>query len=184
MLLHPAVFLDRDGVIIENRADYVRSWADVSFLPGALEALRHLNTRPYRIIIITNQSAIGRGILALEEARSISERIVTAVEREGGRIDAVYMCPHAPWEGCNCRKPQPGLILQAAEENEIDLQTSYFIGDALPDLQAAQVAGIKDRILVLTGRGRDEFNSHETRVVESFSIYTSLLHAVNALFPG
>ncbi len=181
MLLHPAVFLDRDGVIIENRADYVRSWADVSFLPGALEALRRLQASPYRIIIITNQSAVGRGILTLEDAKSISDRIVTVVEREGGRIDAIYLCPHDPKDQCTCRKPKPGLILKAANDLEINLSESVIIGDAFSDLEAGQTAGVHAKILVLTGRGKEQLDCMKPNHLDAFAIHNSLLEAVETI---
>ena len=92
----PAVFLDRDGVIIENRVNCVRSWDEVRYLPRVLGALRRLSTVPYRIITITVQSAVARGILTIEDAKSISDMIVTVIEREGGHIGAVYTGTHAP----------------------------------------------------------------------------------------
>ena len=180
-MLQPAVFLDRDGVIIENRTGYVRSWADVSFIPGALDGLRRLKNSSYRIIIVTNQSAVGRGILTLDEAMSINERIVTYVEREGGRIDAVYMCPHAPRDHCKCRKPKPGLILKATKDLDIKLSESVIIGDAFSDLEAGQAARVASRALVLTGRGTDQLASLNSQHLESFSIYHSLLEAGDAI---
>jgi D-glycero-D-manno-heptose 1,7-bisphosphate phosphatase len=147
-----AVFLDRDGVIVENRPAYIKSWDDVEFLPGSLDALRRLAASPYAVVIVTNQSAVGRGIVSLEQAESIHRRIVAEIVRQGGRIDASYLCPHSPLDGCSCRKPAPGLLLQAAKDLGLDLPHSYLVGDALSDLQAAQAAGVRG-FLVLTGRG-------------------------------
>ncbi len=152
--MRPALFLDRDGVIIANRADYIKSWQEVEFLPGALAALARLRHIPAAIVVVTNQSAVGRGILTLEQAQIINTEVVSTIRRAGGRIDAVYLCPHAPWEGCECRKPQPGLLFQAANSLELDLAASTLIGDALSDLQAAEAAGVPLRILVRTGRGQ------------------------------
>ena len=151
----PAVFLDRDGVIIENRSDYVKSWEEVRFLPGALEALRRLSRTEYALVLVTNQSSVGRGIISLDQAMGINRRIVAEVEAQGGRIDASYLCPHRPDEGCSCRKPAPGMLLRAAEELELDLKRSYAIGDAISDIEAAWAAGVRG-ILVLTGLGKEQ----------------------------
>lgn len=151
--LQPALFLDRDGVILENRPDYLRSWEEAAFIPGALAAIARLKDLPLRIVIVTNQSVVGRGLVLPEEAKAINLKMVDAVVLAGGRIDAVYMCPHHPEQRCNCRKPRPGLLLQAAEDLLLDLPQSTLIGDALTDLQAGQAAGVGRLALVLTGLG-------------------------------
>jgi D-glycero-D-manno-heptose 1,7-bisphosphate phosphatase len=153
MPLYPAVFLDRDGVIIANRADYVKSLAEVQFLPGALAALARLAASPARIVIVTNQSAIGRGLVSAAIADTISHHVVQQVAAAGGRIDGVYVCPHTPDAGCACRKPRPGLLLRAAAELGLDLPASTLIGDAVSDLRAAHAAGA-GAILVRTGLGQ------------------------------
>jgi D-glycero-D-manno-heptose 1,7-bisphosphate phosphatase len=149
------VFLDRDGVLNENRSDYVKSWGEVRFLPGVFAAMARLALTPFRTVLVTNQSPVGRGILSREEVESINQQVVSAIESEGGRIDRVYYCPHHPNDGCTCRKPRPGLLQQAAREMGLDLPNSYLIGDALSDVQAALTAGCSP-ILVLTGRGRQQ----------------------------
>jgi D-glycero-D-manno-heptose 1,7-bisphosphate phosphatase len=149
----PAIFLDRDGVINENRSDYVKSWAEVAFLPGVFDALRRLAEADYAVVLITNQSAVGRGIISQERALDVNRRVVEAIRARGGRIDGAYLCPHHPDANCACRKPRPGLLLQAADELDLDLGRSYFIGDAITDMQAADAAGVRG-VLVLTGRGR------------------------------
>jgi len=154
--MFPAVFLDRDGVIIENVHTYVRSWDDVAFLPGSLEALARLAAGPYKVVMVTNQSAVGRGILQLAQAEAINVRIVETIHQLGGRVDGAYICPHGPQDGCDCRKPLPGLLLRAAAELDIDLANSIMVGDALTDLQAGQAAGVKRSFLVLTGRGQEQ----------------------------
>ena len=172
--LHAAVFLDRDGVIIENRADYVRSLAEVQFIPGALEALADLARRDWQIVVVTNQSAIGRGLLTPETAQAINTHIVEKIASAGGRVDGVYVCPHAPGEACACRKPAPGLLLDAARDLGIDLSASVMIGDALTDVLAAQAAGAA-AILVRTGRGETQApelaraDLHHIRVVPDLS---------------
>lgn len=179
--MNRAIFLDRDGVIIENVDSYVRSWEDVQLLPGSLDALARLKFSPYKIVLVTNQSAVGRGIIQSSTAVEINNRLVRIIEDAGGRIDGVYMCPHAPEDGCNCRKPRPGLLLQAASQLEIDLGRSILVGDALTDIQAGQTAGIQKNILVLTGRGRKQSELPAARDLAPFLIYDSLNEVVTDL---
>lgn len=154
--MYPAIFLDRDGVVIENLPSYVRRWEQVAVYPQALEALSRLKNSPYRVVIVTNQAGIGRGLIDPESAEEINRRLCQIIEQAGGRIDGVYVCPHTPEEDCDCRKPRPGLILRAAAEHGIDLERSILIGDALTDLQAGQAAGIGRVALVRTGRGAEQ----------------------------
>lgn len=154
--MFPAVFLDRDGVLIENRADYVRDWSQVELLPDAIAALSRFQNTKYKIVLITNQSAVGRGLMTLKTAEDINQRLARVVEEQGGKLDAIYMCPHAPEEHCTCRKPQAGLFLQAARDLSLDLASSWMIGDAWTDLLAGQNAHLRGVILVKTGRGMDQ----------------------------
>jgi len=179
--MHPALFLDRDGVIIENRPDYVRSWSDVIVFPRALAALARLQTSAFKIIIVTNQSAVGRGLIPLSDANEINTRLVTQIKRAGGRVDAVWMCPHAPEDGCDCRKPRPGLLLQAAEAHSIDLSRSILIGDALTDLEAGRSAGIPLNILVRTGRGAAQEKMANPSLLNSLLVYNDLAEALDDL---
>lgn len=179
----PAIFLDRDGVIIENREAYVRSWDDVYIYPQALQALAAFSHVPFHFVIVTNQSAVGRGIITQQEADTINARLVQEVSLAGGRIDAVFMCPHAPSAGCNCRKPEPGLFFLAAQKLPLDINNSIMVGDALTDLVAAQTAKIKHRVLVRTGRGNRQLKLAEAQSIAPFSIYDSLLDALIHLFP-
>ena len=182
--MDPAVFLDRDGVIIENVATYVRSWADVIVFPQALKALARLCLTPYKIVIITNQSAVGRGILTLAEAQAINDRLLQVIRQSGGRVDGVYMCVHAPPQGCECRKPRPGLIMRASSELSLDLKRSILVGDALSDIQAGQNAGIPTNILVRTGRGVAQSRLPEAQGLQPFLIYDQLEGAVDNLLAG
>ena len=149
-VLHPAIFLDRDGVIIENRADYVKSLSETKFIPGSLEALAWLAQHDWLIVIVTNQAAIGRRIITRETADAINAYVVSQITAAGGRVDGLYLCPHRSDEGCPCRKPAPGLLLQAAADLGIDLEKSLMIGDAVSDVQAAVAAGARP-VLVLSG---------------------------------
>jgi D-glycero-D-manno-heptose 1,7-bisphosphate phosphatase len=138
-----AVFLDRDGVINSDRSDFVKSWEDFEFLPSSLEALATLSQTPHRIVIITNQSGVGRGFLTEAELQQIHARMIDRVCASGGRIDAVYYCPHLPDAGCGCRKPAPGLFFEAARDFAIDLTYSWAIGDSARDVEAANRAGVQ-----------------------------------------
>ena len=172
------VFLDRDGVIIENVDSHVRSWEDVVFLPSSLAALRKLAAYPYKIVVVTNQSAVGRGLITLSDAHQINHLIVDTITANGGRIDGVYMCPHTSQDNCLCRKPLPGLIHQAAAALSIDLTQSVMIGDALSDIQAGQAAGIRQNILVLTGRGSAQFHLPLAAALPKFQVCTDLAKAI------
>ena len=151
--LRPAVFLDRDGVINENvDGDYVRSWDAFHFLPGALDAIAALTRAGLPIAVVTNQQGVGKGIMPAADVDSIHERMLATIGAAGGRVDAVLYCPHLASDGCDCRKPQPGLLTRAATQLGLDPARSTFIGDALSDVQAARAAGCRP-ILVRTGRG-------------------------------
>ncbi len=144
-------FLDRDGVINCERADYVKTWDEFIFLPGALPALRRLATLNLPILVISNQSAIGRGLVARKTVDAIHQQAQATIEATGGRVDGFFVCPHHPDLHCACRKPQPGLLQQAAAQFKLDLAQCLFIGDAITDFQAAQAAGCQS-ILVKSGR--------------------------------
>ncbi len=150
-----AVFLDRDGVIIANRDDYIKSWDEAIFLPGALEAMQRLADSDLAVVLVTNQSAVGRGIITLEQAYAINELLIAEIEARGGRVDACYLCPHRPDQSCDCRKPAAGMLLRAADEFGLELPGSFLVGDAATDIQAAQAAGVTG-ILVQTGRGAEQ----------------------------
>lgn len=154
--MFPAIFLDRDGVIIENRSDYVRHWSHVSILPKAIDALAGFQREGFKIVIVTNQSAVARGHMTFEDAKRINDRLVKTVKESGGWIDSVFMCPHKPEDNCNCRKPLPGMLLQAADELSLNLRSSWMVGDAWSDLLAGQSAGVEGTAIVRTGRGADQ----------------------------
>jgi len=139
----PTVILDRDGVINKKppRAQYVRSWSEFEWLPGAQEALRMLAQAGYRVILVSNQAGIARGAMSEEDLSDIHQRLTAEVSRFGGRLDAIYYCPH-DWEaGCECRKPRPGMLFQAQRDFHLDLSRTFFIGDDERDGQTADAAG-------------------------------------------
>ncbi|MGH2537028.1 MAG: D-glycero-beta-D-manno-heptose 1,7-bisphosphate 7-phosphatase [Candidatus Promineifilaceae bacterium] len=178
--MQPAVFLDRDGVIIENRPAYVRRWADVAIYPGALAALARLSATAYKIVVVTNQSAVGRGLVRLAAAEAINRRLTEQVRRAGGRLDGVYMCPHAPAAGCDCRKPRPGLLRQAAADLDLEMGRSLLVGDALTDLAAGRAAGVGRLALVRTGRGADQLAQAAAGLAD-FEVYDTLAAALQEL---
>jgi histidinol-phosphate phosphatase family protein len=139
----PAIFLDRDGVINFERKDYVKSTEEFVFIPGALEGLRDLATLNCPIIVVTNQSVVGRGIITNEKLKRINEHMVRNVKENGGRIDRVLSCLHKPEENCDCRKPATGLFKKATKEFPISLSDSWLIGDAETDRVAGETVGCK-----------------------------------------
>jgi D-glycero-D-manno-heptose 1,7-bisphosphate phosphatase len=137
------VLLDRDGVINRLRPDHVKRWDELELLPGALEALARLNRGGCEVVVITNQSSIGRGLVSGEQVDEIHRRLRAVVEEAGGRIRAFLVCPHHPSAGCPCRKPAPGLLLRARDELGIDLDQAVLVGDQLSDVDAARAAGCR-----------------------------------------
>jgi len=179
--MFPAVFLDRDGVLIENRADYVRDWSQVTILPKTITALANFRNTEYKIVLVTNQSGIGRGLISLKTAQEINDQLVNAIEGNGGRIDGVYMCPHTPEDQCDCRKPRSGLLLQAARELSLDLGSSWMVGDAWSDLLAGQAANLKGVILVKTGRGTDQLLQPKPEFLKGFVVVDDLSDALDSI---
>jgi histidinol-phosphate phosphatase family protein len=139
----PTVILDRDGVLNKRppRAHYVRSWDEFEWLPGAKEALRLLHEAHYRVIIISNQAGIARGAMTQADLLEIHERMQAEAVETGGRITAIYHCPHDWDEGCECRKPKPGMLFEAQRDFSLDLSHTLFIGDDERDAEAADLAG-------------------------------------------
>lgn len=180
--MYPAIFLDRDGVLIENRADYVRDWSQVQIIPEAIRALTLTPIKKYKVIIVTNQSVVGRGLISLKTAQEINQRLIHLIREQGGQIDGVYMCPHKPEDGCSCRKPLPGLLLQAAGELSLDLQRSWMIGDAWSDLQAGYRADIRHTILLRTGRGSEQLLQPCPEDITGHLIFDNLHLALGAIF--
>lgn len=148
-----AIFLDRDGVINENRTDHVKCWDEFAFIPGALESIQRLTQIGLPIFVVTNQAIVNRKVVTPEIIEGIHQRMIAEITRSGGRITKVYYCPHDTNEHCTCRKPAPGMLQQAAQEFGIDLTSSFMVGDAWTDVQAGLSVGARS-ILVMTGRGK------------------------------
>lgn len=177
-----AIFLDRDGVINENRRDHVLCWDDFSFLPGVFEALWDLSRDGQKVIVVSNQAAIARGLVTQAEVEAINDRMLDELGRRGARIDAVYVCPHHPDAGCDCRKPKPGLLLQAARNFDLDLSDSFVVGDSASDVLAAKAVGARP-MLVLSGKGPDEAALLRDQGVEGHHVVPDLRSAA-ALIQG
>lgn len=149
-----AIFLDRDGVINENLdGGYISKWCEFRFLAKAKEATKVLTDANWDIIIISNQAGVDKGIMSAQAVEDINIRMVNEIECAGGRVKAVYYCPHRPDENCECRKPKPGMLLRAAREYGVGLSESYLIGDSITDIQAGAQVGCAT-ILVRTGQGK------------------------------
>ena len=149
-----AVFVDRDGVICENRPDHVTSWSEFVFVPGAVEALASLSRAKVPLYIVTNQAVVGRGLLSRRSLDQIHEKMLGVLYGSGATVASILVCPHHPDDQCACRKPNPGLLREAEARFDIDLKRSFMIGDAATDIEAGQSAGTTT-ILVKTGRGAD-----------------------------
>jgi D-glycero-D-manno-heptose 1,7-bisphosphate phosphatase len=148
------VVLDRDGVINHESADFIRSPAEWRPLPGALEAIAALHRAGFAVVVASNQSGVGRGLFTLDTLAAIHAKMIAAIETAGGRLAGIYFCPHAPEQGCDCRKPRPGLLRQIEAAVGRPLTDVPVIGDSARDLQAAQAVGAR-AMLVRTGNGRD-----------------------------
>jgi histidinol-phosphate phosphatase family protein len=143
----PAIFLDRDGVINRERKDYVKNLNEFKIFSGVAEAIDLLRKKNFLIIIITNQSAINRKLLDTSTLENIHKSFQEYLKSNNTFIDAFYYCPHLPEENCLCRKPKPGLILDAAKDLKIDLKKSWMIGDSQKDIEAANSAGCNSILL-------------------------------------
>ena len=145
--------LDRDGVINFDSEHYIKSPAEWRPIPGSIEAIARLNQNGYRIAVATNQSGIGRGLFDMAMLNAINDKMMELVFRQGGRIDALFFCPHTVAAQCACRKPRTGMLEEIAARFHTDLKGVPTIGDSLKDLQAAEAVGAQP-ILVLTGKGK------------------------------
>jgi D-glycero-D-manno-heptose 1,7-bisphosphate phosphatase len=175
-----AVFLDRDGVINENRADHVKSWSEFRFLPGAPGAIARLSQAGVKVFVVTNQAIVNRGLVSRATVDDINRRMVREIASRGGRVETVAYCPHRPEEACACRKPQPGLLLHLARRYTLDLTQTVVIGDALSDVEAGTAVGCRT-VLVLTGRGRAQLAQAGAARVHDFAVAADLGAAVDLL---
>ena len=155
----PFVILDRDGVINFDSLEYIKSPDEWHPIPGSLEAIAQLNRHGYRVLIATNQSGVARGFYDIEMLDSIHEKLMHELAAVGGYVEEIFFCPHHPDEQCGCHKPKPGLLEQIEAKYPINLAETFFIGDSIVDIRAAQSMGCLP-ILVLTGNGEKVLTKH------------------------
>lgn len=172
------VILDRDGVINYDSASYIKTPDEWKPIPGSLEAIAQLSQAGYHVVVATNQSGVGRGLFEMATLNAIHDKMHRALGQFGGRIDAVFFCPHALDNGCNCRKPKPGLFEEIARRFNANLKDVPSVGDSLRDLQAAAAAGAQP-ILVLTGKGQKTIR--EDGLPPGTVIYADLAEAVETI---
>jgi D-glycero-D-manno-heptose 1,7-bisphosphate phosphatase len=171
-----AVFIDRDGtlcVLVEYLSDPNRFKLE----KGAGKAIRLLNENGFKVIVVTNQSAIARRYFNQKVLDAIHEKMKEDLAKEGARLDGVKVCPHHPDDGCDCRKPEPGLLFETAKEQEVDLGKSYLVGDRITDIGAGKAAGCTS-IMVLTGYGEGELEHRDKWPLDPDHIADTLLGAV------
>lgn len=172
-----AVFLDRDGTLIVDR-HYLADPAGVELMPGAAEAVARLNEAAVPAVLVTNQSGIGRGYFAEADFASVQDRVVELLARGGARLDGVYHCPHAPEDGCECRKPELGMFLQAARDLSLSLRGSYFVGDRPRDVQPAARFGGTGILVPPDAAGTEE------SVLGDWIVVADIGEAVNRVLTG
>lgn len=175
------IVLDRDGVINAESADYVRDADEWHPLPGSLEAIARLHEAGYRIFVVTNQAGIGRGIMSEDAVLRVHARMRDAVEQAGGAIAGIEYCPHSPDDGCECRKPRPGMLRKLEQESGCSLHDVPFVGDKLSDIDAALAAGARP-VLVLTGYGEGTLaRLRQAGRADDVTVYPDLAAFVNEL---
>lgn len=172
------IILDRDGVINMDSALYIKSPAEWKPIEGSLESIARLNQAGYRVIVATNQSGIGRGLFDMDTLNAMHEKMHKHLAAAGGRIDAIFYCPHTADEQCDCRKPKPGMFERIAQVYNMDLKGVPTIGDSLRDLQAGSAVGCTT-MLVRTGKGTK--TEAEGNLPVGTTIYDNLAAAVDAL---
>jgi D-glycero-D-manno-heptose 1,7-bisphosphate phosphatase len=155
--MNRAVFLDRDGVINRKAPgdDYIETWEQLTILPGVVEAVRTLNEAGYRVLVVTNQRGVAKGIIPISELDRIHRQMQRTLALSGATIHAVYYCPHDLESSCKCRKPEPGMLIRAAKDFEIDTCLSWMIGDSVRDIRAGQRAGCRTVLINNSPNGDD-----------------------------
>lgn len=162
------IVLDRDGVINEDSPNYVRSPEEWHAIPGSLEAIAKLNNHGYKVVVATNQSGVGRGYYSLETLDEIHNKMLKELQNAGGKIDHIFFCPHTPEDNCECRKPKPGLLLQAANKFDVDPSEMVMIGDSTRDILSAKNCGAKS-IFVKTGYKKEDLIEAEKNKIPAFA---------------
>ena len=172
------IVLDRDGVINFDSDQFIKSPEEWKPIPGSLDAIARLNQWGYRVVVATNQSGVGRGLFDMDTLNAIHEKMVRLVSQAGGKIDAIFFCPHTNHDECRCRKPLPGMLEEIAQRYNADLTDVPVIGDSLRDLQSAVAVGAQP-ILVLTGKGKKTRNDPDLPAITP--VFENLAAAVDHL---
>jgi D-glycero-D-manno-heptose 1,7-bisphosphate phosphatase len=174
------VLLDRDGVINEDSSEYIKSVAEWRAIPGSLQAIAELTAAGRAVVVLSNQSGVGRGLFSARTLDEIHDALRNAVRAAGGELAGIYYCPHRPEDGCDCRKPRPGLLYRVERELGLEVEGAPFIGDKVSDLEAARAAGARP-VLVRSGYGRETERRPEARGVP---VFDDLLGAARAVVGG
>ena len=174
------IILDRDGVINEDSDDYIKSPDEWIPIAGSLDAIARLNHAGYLVVIASNQSGIARGYFSLETLAAMSVKMNDLLSPLGGRIDAMFFCPHGPKDGCDCRKPKPGMLTEIGNRFQTSLDEVLFIGDNINDIKAAQAAGAMP-VLVKTGKGKQTANKIAEDNIQNIPVYDDLAGVVDSI---
>ncbi len=177
------IILDRDGVINHDSDAYIKSSDEWTPIDGSLAAIARLNHAGYIVTIASNQSGIGRGYFSLESLTAMHAKMDALLEREGGRIDAVFFCPHKPDDSCHCRKPKPAMLLEIGQRFNVSLGNVFFIGDTVSDMKAAY-ASEANPLLVRTGKGEKAEMILKAECRVDVPVYDDLSSAVDAILDG
>lgn len=168
------IILDRDGVINQDRDDFVKSADEWVPLEGSMDAIAFLTQAGYTLAVATNQSGIGRQYFTMQELTEMHNKMHKLVQQAGGQIDGIWFCPHTGASGCNCRKPAPGMVEDILARFNARAEDVYMVGDSLRDLQAIDAVGGKP-VLVLTGKGKKTLSQHGDELPEHTRIFDDLL---------
>ena len=178
------VILDRDGVINQDSDEFIKSPEEWIPIPGSLEAIARLCRAEFRIVIITNQSGIARGVLTIDTLNRIHSRMLEHIHQKGGEIDAIMFCPHGSDDDCECRKPKPGMFLELAQRLKINLNGVPAVGDSVRDVEAARAAQASP-VLVRTGKGIQSIALlSENKILNETPVYEDLAAFANDLLRG
>ena len=178
-LLKKVVFLDRDGTINRDSADYIKSRTEFEFIPGSINAIRNLTFHGFSIFVITNQSALARQYLSLDELAAMHAMMCRAVADVGGKITDIFFCPHLPDDGCDCRKPAPGLIHQACLKYSVEPADAVMIGDSAKDIACGLNAGCGKTVLVKTGKDPDVEKELKRKQIKAGFVAADLMEAAD-----
>lgn len=174
------IILDRDGVINEDSDEYIKSADEWIPIPGSLDAIARLNHAGYAVAIASNQSGLARGYFTMDALAAMNVKMNDMLSPLGGRIDAMFFCPHGPKDGCDCRKPRPGLLTDIGNRFQASLSNVLFVGDNINDIKAAQAAGARP-VLVKTGKGKQTARMLAEKKIRNIPVYDDLADAVDSI---